>query len=359
MFIIDLIKNILPKPKKPTINDNTFILWEPCSKSHAEIIPGYTKYLLDCGYDVSIMMACTKYQKGLFSKFANNDRVHINKFSMKEACKYFQKYGLNGAKGVLITTARRLSMYKGTYEPELKLFKEQERKRVFMVDHDINTATDSEEVYDEIITLFKPNYKNVKTTVINPHYFGEIKVTPKNKITNFIMIGALREKQRNCALLVNTIKNLIKSNYKDFKITVIGKGSLRDVPEAITEYIDIKGQVDFETLYNELEKADFFLPMLDEENIDHERYITTGTSGSFQLVYGFTKPCLIVEKFTKPHGFDIGNSIIYPRSSAFMNAMIEAINMSEKDYENLQQNLSKLSKTIYDTSLENMKKLVL
>ena len=358
--MFDFLKIFGIKPKMPTITDNTFLVWEPCTKSHAEVIPGYVKYLIDLGYNVTVMMSCVSTQKGLFSKFSEEDmkKITINKFSTKEGCKYFSKYSLNGAKGVLITTARRLSMYKGTYEPELNLFKEEDRKKVLFVDHDINTATDAGNVNDRIITLMKPDYKDVKTTVVNPHYFGEVELSPKNDITNFIMVGVLKGRRRNHQLLVNTVGELIKSGYTNFKITVIGKGSLNDVSEKIKNYFDIKGNADFETLYKEMEKADFFLPMLDGENPEHDRYVTTGTSGSFQLIYGFRKPCLLMEKFAKYHGFNMENSIVYHKNSAFLNAMISAINMSKEDYQKLQENMKSLEKEIFESSLNNMKSLV-
>lgn len=352
-----MLKDLFFKEKKPFIGNNTFLLWEPCSKSHAEIIPGYAKYLLDLGYEVSVMISCDKYHKGLFSRI-NNDKISINKFNQKEACRYFEKYGLNGAKGCLITTARRLSMYKGTYEEELSLFPEDERAKVFFVDHDIHTATDEGNNKREIITLMKVNYENALSTVINPHYFGHINFSSKNNITNFIMIGALKAQQRNTDLLVNSVKKIVDSGITNFKITVIGNGSLKGVEKKYKSYFDLKGRVDFETMYRELEKADFFLPMLDNQNPKHDRYITTGTSGSFQLIYGFRKPCLIVEKFAGYHGFNNSNSIVYKSNSHFTDAMITAINMNKEQYADMQWNLTNLAESLYHLSLDNMRSLV-
>ena len=52
--------------KKPIIKDNTFIVWEPCSKSHSEVVPGYVKYLLDLGYHVSVIVNSNRLKEGLF-----------------------------------------------------------------------------------------------------------------------------------------------------------------------------------------------------------------------------------------------------------------------------------------------------
>ena len=53
----------------PVIKDNTFFVWEPCSQSHSEVVPGYVKYLLDLGYHVSVLVNPDRYKEGLFSRF--------------------------------------------------------------------------------------------------------------------------------------------------------------------------------------------------------------------------------------------------------------------------------------------------
>ena len=47
--------------KKPIIKENTFLVWEPCGKSHAEVVPGFVKYLLDLGYHVSVLVSSNAY----------------------------------------------------------------------------------------------------------------------------------------------------------------------------------------------------------------------------------------------------------------------------------------------------------
>ena len=61
--------------KKPIIKDNTFLVWEACSKSHSEVVPGFAKYLLDLGYHVSVLLNPERYDEGLFSRF--NERKYI------------------------------------------------------------------------------------------------------------------------------------------------------------------------------------------------------------------------------------------------------------------------------------------
>ena len=47
---------------------------------------------------------------------------------------------------------------------------------------------------------------------------------------------------------------------------------------------------DFPAMYEAMRRADYFLPLLDPGNPAHDRYITTGITGSALLrLYGFAK----------------------------------------------------------------------
>lgn len=111
-------------------------------------------------------------------------------------------------------------------------------------------------------------------------------------------------------------------------------------------------------MYEELEKADFMLTAYDEKNPKHIRYNTTGTSGNFQLVYGFLKPCIIIESFAEINGFDETNSILYKADSDYENALINAIKMNSKEYSKMQKSLEKYEKKLYQSSLNNFRNLI-
>ena len=88
------------------------------------------------------------------------------------------------------------------------------------------------------------------------------------------------------------------------------------------------------------------------------RYNTTGTSGNFQLVYGFAKPCIIIESFGPINGFDSSNSILYKTDSEFANALHKGIEMSSEKYSELQKNLKAYADKLYENSKENLRKLI-
>lgn len=133
---------------------------------------------------------------------------------------------------------------------------------------------------------------------------------------------------------------------------------MKKLPKELQQYFDIKGRLPFDKMYDEIEKADFLITSYDETKPGHIRYNTTGTSGNFQLVYGFAKPCIIIESFGPINGFDSSNSILYKTDSEFANALQKGIEMSSEKYSELQKNLKAYADKLYENSKENLRKLI-
>jgi len=334
----------------PKIDSNTFLLWEPCSQSHAEIIPGFAKYLLDLGYSVSVLIEPERIDEGLFSLVEENERIYLNRMTRKDIQRFLLKYGLAGAKGLLISTiTNKINIKDIPLAPEQK---------ILYVSHDIKD--DAAFIDEKTITLrsVSDNGNEFKTVVVNPHYFGTITASAKNNIVNFISIGALSKKRRNAALLIEAAKKIYNAGVSDFRITVVGKEMLRNIPKELLPFFRILGRLDFQEMYKEIQNADFFLPLLDPLNPKHDRYITTGTSGSFQLIYGFLKPPIIASRFAPINGFDNSNSIIYENNSELADAMEKAMRMTTEDYSAMRNNLKRYVEDLYCKSLENLRRLI-
>jgi hypothetical protein len=343
---------------KPQIKENTILLWEPCSKSHSEILPGFAKYFLDLGYEVSVLTNPINIKNGLFSKF-QNDKLFLNNLSQRKIKKYFKNNDLSDVKGVLITTIGKLCdsiHYNDAYEA---FNKNANKNKLFFVEHEIKPSVDEGTWNNKLITLRKMNYKNADSIVINPHYYGDIKAKLKNEdFTNFITIGALRAKRKDSHIIVKAVEELHNKGIENFKVTVVGKGTLKDLPKHLRKYFDIKGHLVFDKMYKEIENSDFILTAYDDKNSLHQRYNTTGTSGTFQLVYGFLKPCIIVESFAQINDFNKDNSILYSDIKDYSNAMEYAIKLSQSDYKKMQDNLKSTTDMIYQNSLNNLKELL-
>jgi len=333
---------------RPVIDDNTFLLWEPCSSNHAEVVPGFTKYLLDLGYSVSVLVEPERIDEGLFSLFGKNERVFLNRMTGKNTRKFLLKNGLVGAKGILISTI--------TDKIRIKDIPLAPGQKILCVSHDVRS--DAGSIDERTITLRSVDYNGLKTVVVNPHYFGEVQPHTKNRIVNFISVGALREKRRNASLLVQAAEKLYRAGGRDFRITVIGKGALHGLPKELRPFFRITGRLEFREMYKEIKQADFFLPLLDPLNPEHDRYITTGTSGSFQLIHGFLKPPVIASRFAPINGLDDRNSVIYESNADISVAMEKAILMTDEDYCTMRKNLEHYAQSLYHKSLENLRRLI-
>lgn len=356
MIVLKKLKNLFCC-KKPIIKENTFLIWEPCSHSHAEIVPGFTKYLLDLGYHVSILINPKRYKEGLFCRF-DKENISYNKMSKRQIRKFFKKSTLANVQGTLITTIGKLYDGKNLNQVYDSFHNQVDKRKLFFVEHEIDSYIDNNSnPRKDIITLRTMDYKNAITVTVNPHYFGSVKLTDKNELTKFITIGALSEKRKSTKLLTNAAKELLDKGITNFKITVIGKGNIKDLPVQLQGFFDIKGRLDFDKMYDEIENADFILSAY-EDNPEHRKYITSKTSGSFQLVYGFLKPIIIREDFAPINGFNSNNAILYSQDSQYSDAMIKAINMSAGEYKQIKQNLEDYTNQLYLNSKINLQKLI-
>ena len=159
-------------------------------------------------------------------------------------------------------------------------------------------------------------------------------------------------------MLVNTVRGLHRKGHNNFTVTLVGDGELDAMPKEVQKYFDVKGSVDFPAMYEAMEDANFFLPLLDPQNPHHRRYLTMGSSGGFQLTHAFRKPCLIHETFAAKYGFSDENSLVYRNSKEFTQTMIRAMDMSQVEYAALQLGLEKLTQSVYVRSIEALKRII-
>lgn len=352
MNLFDIFKK---RQKEPVIKDNTFIVWEACTLSHSEVVPGFVKYLSDLGYHVSVLVDPDRLKEGLFERF-NLENVTINKIKTKDSRKFFKSADLSKIKGIMVTTVGKIHEGIG-YDDCIDTFnKTLDKNKLLLVEHDIKAAVDAGLWDEKIITLRDMDYRCAKSVAINPHYFGDVKITPKNEdVINFLTVGIIRPRKKNNGTIIDAALKLHKKGITNFKITVVGKGKIKDIPKEIQKYFDMKGRLPFDKMYEEIEKADFMITSYDKDNEKHLRYITTGTSGNFQLIYGFLKPCLIHSKYAPLNFFNEKNAIIYDDTKDYEGAMEKAIKMSLEDYSKMQNELKKTVEKIYQNSLNNLK----
>jgi hypothetical protein len=346
---------------KKTYEPKTVLIIEP-NTFHGEILPGFCHYFSELGYNVTLLIRKENYRNGIFSKFEIEEMPNIfclnnlfMKFILRKiSCQYDNVYITSS------TLAERFGFF-GFFYKYLG-YHPYGRNGLFYVEHSfpniINVIKNGDIKIQQIIQLSENKTENYNIPMINPNYFGKVKMRAKNKKIIFITVGSLTNKNRNFTLLTNAVKELKSKGYRDFSVFVIGRGTSKRMFNNLPEEIKILGKLNYTDLYNKIEQADYFLPLLDPEFEGHIRYLKGETTGSRQLILGFYKIPLIHSTFAKAYNFSLSNSIIY-ESNNLSEAMEDAINLSEDKFMILQKYLEQLTLSIRKESIKNLEEIIL
>lgn len=367
------------------IKSDTVLIVELNRNAHSEILPAYAKYFLDLGFNVDVALTPENLMMDALCRVKNNPAIRILEIDFDLWNYFFKLKALKKYKKIMLVSH---TVYCAPLSPielltrqfNFKLKSKIINKKIIgipmesafvrfpalnnwyekmlVAEHHVYLENKRLAKDNKLISLGEFNKKGIRQ--VNPHYFGEIKKTDKNSdVINFIVVGHIDRARKNTDALMEAVKDLHNQNIRNFKITVIGYGDLKGVDKEIANYFDIKGRINFPNMYNEIEKADFLLPLLDPDDEDHEkRYLKCGFSGSIVLIYGFLKLCLIAEKFAPMHGLSQDNSIVYKENSDLAAAMKQAIDMNQEEYQTKRINLENYTKNLYNLSLENLKELL-
>lgn len=322
---------------------------------HGEMLPSYVKYFLDIGYKVDVLTTFGQKICKSLDIFSNHNNVNIfyTEYNILENIKEIinKNYSF-----ILFNTlySYKNKNYIFDYIDEMEMLK----NKIIFIDNNFELL-DNKLINNRVIIL-KSFSKETDKIFVNPSYFGNVRITQKNtNITKFILVGQLEDKRRDTNLLISSIKDLINLGYNNFKLTIISRlGKPPYEVYNLYKYINYKENLDYINMYKEIEEADFFLPMLNPENIEHIAYIKNKVSGSFQLILGFLKIAIINREFSAPYGLNEQNSIIYDNNEDLTNAMIRAIKMNNKQYLEKQNSLKEYRSKIYNQSLDNLKSVI-
>jgi hypothetical protein len=339
--------------KKDIVRANSVLVIEP-NTYHGEIIASYVKYFIDLGFNVDLLANPKALEEQPLAKTNFGEKLNTYKIDPLTLFFLLKHKKINDYKAIF---------FNSSLPSFLPYLNEQNRKKVITVEHQLNDLALDEDkltldLYNNkrisVITNFN---NNPNVIMINPHYFGEVSITPKNiNITNFLIIGRLEKHIKNTDLLLESINNLIEKGITNFKITLIGSGKVK-FDEKISQFIEIKGRLDFPQMFKTIEEADYILPLLDINNSSHRKYLSELSTGATQLVLGFNKPYVINEEYAKAYYFDEKSAITY-KDNLLTEAMINAINLSQDQYSELQQNISEVAKRKYNESIENIKEVL-
>ena len=300
------IKNFFEHDIKP----NTILLIEP-NDCHFETLLGLYKILKKLNYNVEILTR--GFSENLLCRC--NDNITFWECNTKTFDYIFSNFDFSEYY-CLIFNSKRIYWKNNNENSDgcdiencYEKIPQGKMKNIYLQHH--LEFLDNSKNDNQIILANPQKIKELDKYIVNSNYFGEVLLTDKNKKTVFITVGELNPSRRNSSLLINAVENLHNKNITNFEIYIIGKGKLTNIKPELHKYFHILGRVDFSTMFNIMEKSDYFLPLLDPSIQMHQRYMKYGTSGSFQLIYGFLKPCIIHETFAKIYNFTENNSILY------------------------------------------------
>lgn len=353
-LLCNMIYSVLFFFNKP--KNNTVLLIE-ANNSHTELLPSYVKYLKDLKFNVEIIANFRQKQilppLGADKIYYFNIPAIGNILKLRKIKKYafllFASYRLyypKPDKSDLQSTI--FDHFNIKYPPKYKNNSGVLYTLHHLEDYDISNKNGA-------IVLSKNLKIHDNLHVVNPCFFKENVPKNKNLKTVFITTGRLDKLRKNSDLLFSAVSELLKDGIKNFEIKIIGDNEVDCVPENLKEFIKIKGRLNFEDLYKELEASDFYLPLLDPDLEEHKRYITTGTSGSFQLIRGFLLPPVINVVFANAHMFDGKNAVIYSENKEFSAGLKKAIIADNGAYLNMQKELFNQRNEILQSSLNGLK----
>ena len=339
-------------------NDREVLVVEP-NEFHAEILPGFCKYLTDLGYKVTLILRHANYASKVFArvpKEAQPEFLCMAPWAMKVTLRR-----LNSGSCPLIFFSSSYFVQEGGFFGlfvDYLGFIPRGRLGYFMVEHHFPVLIpelekgriDSRRVF----LLSRHQHGECRVPMLNPHYFGFVRHDRKSRKTRFVTVGSLSIRNRNPMQLVAAVNELLSRGVFDFEVIVIGRDTSALAPGLIPGNIRVLGALDYDLLYNEVEAADFFLPLLDPDNEGHRRYLRGETTGSRQLILGFTKIPVIHEEFARTYGFTEADSVLHA-TGCMAKAMERAILMSGEDYETRQLSLREHAGVVYRESLENLR----
>ncbi len=314
---------------------------------HGEVIGGYLQYFQELNFNIYLLTTDTIHKENPFVRQKVENAFYCKYRSFK---KLLCEKQLNKYDRIFVMSS---VCYTGGENAVTDLFPDlKKHKSVCYVHHDLSYINQHYSDINPKRNIMLGRFPG--TVYINPHLFGNYTVPEKEGQTIFVCVGGINPKRKNHTLLLDTIQKLHDKNY-NFMVYVIGSGPLKHIPKDVRLHIKVLGHLGYPQMYDYVEKSHYFVPLLDETNPDHEKYIKIQVTGSAQLIYGFAKVPVIHHKFADFYSFNKDNAILY---DTLYQGMEQAILQNNDDYKNKVLNLKQTAQQIKQESMSNLKDIL-
>ena len=315
---------------------------------HAETMPGFAKYFMELGFAVDVYTTAKNQRLDSFVRmntdnmhiFAANPRIMQRVLQLEKLGQYTYIFFNSGVKSFGIEKVNENVEALGA--------------KIIRLIHRQDTLPEDLSHIFVLDDLSEDG--SLASRTVHPYFFGNVRITEKKQDTvDFISIGRFGQGLRDYDTLFDAMRYLLAAGMTNFHVSLIGRGKIRfNIPQEIRPYITVYPNIPFAECFQKLEEADFFLTLLNPLVEDHQRYLSTSTSGSFQLIYTFLKPCIINETFAHKYSFTPQDSILYPEN-ALGEAMKQATLLTSDEYTAMQGKLAKKAEDKRALSLKNLR----
>lgn len=334
---------------------------------HAETLPGFVRYFQDLGYEVTVLTRYVSYSDSPFVRMQVKPRHFcLSLWGMR----HFLKSAKACQFDFILYNSAHLYLKEYRFYGRVDTFLGGKiiggLKGFALIEHSLKPGTDLEyfhklpddapakqNLFHHSFVLTPQVVEGHFIPMLNPCFFGRIKKEHRlNQKRIFITVGNVASNSRNFQQLFDALTHL--DDEKSFEVWIIGKVLDELLVNTIPSNVKVFGRLTFAQMYNCLEQADFFLPLLDPQT--QSQYLQGCTSGSRQLILGFCIPPIIHEAFAEHYGFNVYSCLTYTDDTSFTNALRQALTMSDDEYAAKKITLDGIAHEVYRESLENLRK---
>ena len=356
--------------EKKELKRSKVLIIEP-NPYHTEILPGIVFYFEKLGYIVDVYIRQEVINENVFARYKISGQIRAYKFHevksilLVEQNETYEYIFFSSMEHCENGQANRFLDEIGEM-PKAK-------KGILGIYHN-TTLIDRFSDYELLeqgrlfcISAFQKQYDNIG--VMSPTWFGKInQYHLARRPRTLLLIG----NSNDFSILSKGYWQLGKKERKELKFYHIGQWQKQDsyIDYIYREYKKVRGiwsrqyrdvpnlvhlgRLNFESMYEQIEKNDFILVLINPDNDNQKQYVSCATSGIRQLILGFHKPCIMHQRVAEAYGFPENSYISFENDIS--EALLKALEIEEEEYKEMINVLRKTNSIIEQESLHNLKK---
>lgn len=290
-------------------------------KYHQETIPSQVLMLLEAGYDVHLILNEKLWDEQLLGKF--RDRIHLTLLSRTHLLpqkiisilkirKYIREHGIEYL--VLNTLDSNFNNFLLRLNPDVHAIGIVHQVHRFitrkMHRNNLKLVKGIATLSSYTLRYFRNNFDHAgRSTCFYPIYFNDangVAERSQGAEVRIVIPGQLDLKKRDYHQLITHVEKYKKSGGSGVKFFLLGNIRNNDGPE-ILEAIRMKELEEFffwreefipyKEFFSILQDSDYILPLLSHSIVNHDHYLQSQISASFNWAYAFKKKLLVQDDF--------------------------------------------------------------